>query len=159
MTTLLLVLAITAHLAAADDPPVPVHIVTPTAEFVDEALQARIDSTKDLAGIKWDKKLVRFVETPAEAVVVIEVVGRTTGTLDERKVTRDIVTGQIASEGKRAKSVMVKLTIGEYSTDIIGTDEEDQLGMPPSWTSAAIDARGKVQKWIKTNRAKLHKAP
>lgn len=137
----------------------PVHIVTPTAEFVDEALQARIDSTKDLAGIKWDKKLVRFVETPAEAVVVIEVVGRTTGTLDERKVTRDIVTGQIASEGKRAKSVMVKLTIGEYSTDIIGTDEEDQLGMPPSWTSAAIDARGKVQKWIKTNRAKLHKAP
>lgn len=141
--------------ATGADTPVPIYIVQPRAELVDAAMQSRIDSTKDLREIKWDKKLVRLVESPADAVIIIEVINRATGTLDERKVTRDIVTGQVKSEAKGAKSVVVKLTFGEYSTEIIGSDEEGQIGMPPTWTGAAIDARSKVQKWVKTNRAKL----
>lgn len=147
-------LALLLATAAADDP-VPVYLVTPGAQFVDAALKDRIDSTKDLRDIRWDKKLVRFVDTPAEALVVLEVTSRGTGTTDERRVTRDIVTGQVKSDGQATKSVIVKLTVGEYATDIIGQSQQDQLGIMPSWSSAAIDARSKVQKWIKDNRAKL----
>jgi hypothetical protein len=156
IAAMMVVAALAPAMASDDAAPVPMHIVTPTAEFVDEALQARIDSTKDLQKLRWDKKLVRLVDTPGEAVVIIEVVGRGAGTTDERKVTRDALTGQLQSKGRGLKALTLKLTAGDYSTEIVGQRVEDStLGIPPSWTQVALDVHGRVEKWIKTNRAQL----
>ena len=155
ITAVMVVSAMATAIASDDLPPVPVHIVTPKAEFVDEALQARIDSTKDLQKIRWDKKLVQLVDSPAEAVVVVEVIGRSAGATDARKVTRDVVTGQLGSEAKGVKLVTLKLTAGDYSTEIVGQEAENSMGLEPSWSGAAVDARSRVQKWVKANREKL----
>jgi len=146
-----------AGLAQAEDkdlPPVAVYLVQPKAQFVDTELQQRIDSTKDMR-YAFSKKLVRLVESPEEATIVLEVLGRTAQSTDQRKVTRNAF-GQLGSESMKEKVVAVKLTVGDYSTQIDGHDAENEYTVGGSqWKVAAFNAVHQIENWIKKNRDKL----
>jgi len=156
MNTTLLVLALGTTLSAQSEP-VTVYIVEPTAQFVDTELQQRIDTTKDLKTIKWDKKLVRLVDAPEQATIVLEVLGRGVEAQNNSHHERSVITGQIQDKSYQDKVVRVKMTVGDYSTEIIGRSiQRDELSVT-SWKSAAIRASNEVEKWVKTNREKLNR--
>ena len=84
------------------EPAVTVFMVQPSAQFVDQELQNKIDSTKDLLEYmgrdKGIQKTMRVVATREEAQVVLEVLGRGTVGTGEMKttVTSNPYTGPVA---------------------------------------------------------------
>lgn len=140
---------------AAKAPPVAMFVVSPVAEsgFVDAKLKDRLDSTKDLL-LHLDKKTVRVVQTREEATIVVEVLGRSTDESSTRVLTREPWTGSVGSKARTQKVVVAKLTVGDYSTDLIGINEENDYS-PGYWSLAAARVAGQIEKWIKDNRAQL----
>ncbi|MEQ1908021.1 MAG: hypothetical protein ABMA15_04320 [Vicinamibacterales bacterium] len=141
--------------ASAQDPaPVPVAVIVQTSQFDDQAQKDRLDSARDLkVYLNGKKKTLRLVETPAEAVVTIEVLGRGVETQDTQNVNRSAFGGSRVSADKD-KVLRVKLSVGDYSTEVEGRSKDGELAFT-SWTQAANLASIAIDKWIKTNRAKL----
>ncbi len=135
--------------------PVSVAVVVQTAQFEDQAQKDRIDTANDLKKILGSKKkTLRVVDTPAEAVVIIEVLGRAEQASADAKLERSAL-GQLEQNRYKAKVVRVKLSVGDYSTEIEGRYAEGPSVIYTTWAGAAVDAAGQIEKWIKTNRAKL----
>ena len=147
MTVALLVMT-TAGLAA--DNKVAVYLVPPTApgEFQDPALLQRIDSTRDLRErIKWAwRKDIVLVDRREDAVVVVEVIDRAAHVAE--------------------KVVMVKVTVGEYTTAIQGRSETSHIGTgdlllealgESNWKQSAWDAAKQLGAFIRANHQKLKK--
>jgi hypothetical protein len=69
--------------------PVTVAIVTPTADFVDQAQQDRLDTSKDLReSLGGRKKVMQLVEDPSVATLVLEVLGRGVEVGDTSRASR-----------------------------------------------------------------------
>jgi hypothetical protein len=137
--------------------PVPVAVIVKTSQFEDQAQKDRVDSAKDLKGqLSTKKKTLRLVETATDAAVVIEVLGRGEQAQDTKTVERGILSGRVEQRSDTAKVLRVKLSVGDYSTDIEGRDEEREFKSYTTWGVAAGDAAIQIDKWIKANRAKLH---
>ncbi len=141
MTVALLVMT-TAGLAA--DNKVAVYLVQPAAPggFQDPALLQRIDSTRDLRErIKWAwRKDIVLVDRREDAVVVVEVIDR--GAHVDEKV------------------VMVKVTVGEYTTAFQGRSETSDIAgawSESTWTHSAWDAAKQLGAFIRANHQKLKK--
>ena len=133
--------------------PVPVAVIVQSAQFEDQAQKDRLDSAADLTKmlLRHAKKTVLVVETPAEAAVVIEVLGRGPVTLDTKSIQSTSGGARIEQKSDVGYVLRVKLSVGEYSTEIEGSS----TGGLKSWTDAAFGAAIKIDTWIKTNRAKL----
>jgi hypothetical protein len=85
----------------------------------------------------------------------VEVLGRSVDEQSTRALTRDPLTGVFGSAAYKSKVVVVKLTVGDYSTDIIGITKENEYTIALMWSTAATMAGSEIDKWIKVNRAKL----
>jgi hypothetical protein len=138
---------------APEPPPVPVAVIVQTSQFEDQAQKDRLDSANDLTKKlrSFAKKTVLVVETPADAAVVIEVLGRGPLTLDTKTIQPTFGGTSIEQKSDIAYVLRVKLSVGEYSTEIEGRS----TGSLRSWGDAASVAQSKISDWIKTNRAKL----
>lgn len=145
-----------AHpLVAAAQAPVPVAVVAQTSQFEDQAQRDRLDTASDLKKLLGSKKkTLRLVDTPGEAVVTIEVLGRVEQASADSKLERSAL-GQLEQNRYKAKVVRVKLSVGDYSTEMEGRYSEGPSVNYTTWAGAAVDAAGQIDKWIKTNRAKL----
>ena len=142
-------------LASAAQTPVAVAVIVQTAQFEDQAQKDRLDSARDLkAYLRDKKKTLRLVETPAEAVVIVEVLGRGIQTQDTKSLERS-ASGRVEQRSDKDKVLRVKLSVGEYSTEIEGRSADGEYVITTSWTQAAMLAAIKIDTWIKTNRAKL----
>lgn len=138
----------------AEAQPVALYLVEPTAEFQDAALKDRHDTWKDMRFV-FSKKLVRLVNSKEEATLVVEIIGRQTGTAGGSKVSANPL-GGVSSKQFEAKVVVVKLTFMDYSTEITGRTEENAYTVGGAqWKNAAFRAVDGIQDWIKANRAKL----
>lgn len=122
--------------------PVPVAVIVQSAQFEDQAQKDRLDSAKDLKALLSRKKTLRLVEKPEEAVVIIDILGRFEQAQDKKE------------SADKDKVVRVKLSVGEYSTEIEGRMGAN-VGWGATWAGAAVEASTQIDKWIKTNRAKL----
>lgn len=127
---------------------VPVAIVVPVAQFEDQAQRERLDSAIDLRR-QLDKRSSVVVVDPPGAVITLEIVGR----WEEAQETRAI--SRTTSRAYRDKVLRVKLSIGEYSTEIVGRSVGGEYSFSTSWGVAAGDVARQVEKWVTTNRAKL----
>jgi len=140
--------------AAAAQAPVPVAVIVKTSQFEDQAQKDRLDSARDLKGY-LSKKTMRLVETPEEAIVVIEVLGRGVQTQDTKSLERSAGGSRIEQRSDKDKVLRVKLSVGDYSTEIEGRSADGEYVIMTTWSQAAILASNAIDKWIKTNRAKL----
>lgn len=138
--------------AAQSPAPVPVAVIVKTAQFEDQAQKDRLDSADYMRRVLRNKKqTVVVVEDAAKAVVVVEVLSRAS----VNPGTKYTLAGrEYADEDKVVK---VKLSVGEYSTEIEGRSEGRQTMTGASWNGAATLAAVEVEKWIKNNRGKLPK--
>ena len=96
----------------------------------------------------------RVVDTAAEAIVVIEVLGRGEQASGDTNL-RGGALGQVEQTSYKDKVVRVKLSFGDYSTEIEGRYADGANVIKTTWAGAAVEAAGQIDKWIKTNRAKL----
>ncbi len=135
--------------------PVPVAVIVKTSQFEDQAQKDRLDSARDLkAYLRDKKKTLRLVETAEEAAVVVEVLGRGEQTQDTKTLQRG-ASGRLEQRSDKDKVLRVKLSVGDYSTEIEGRSADGEYVITTTWSQAAILASQAIEKWIKTNRAKL----
>lgn len=151
----LAVVVLLCPVAAAAQEPVHVAVIVQTSQFEDQAQKDRLDTAKDLKqSLTSKKKTLRLVESPAEAVVIIEVLGRGEQASGDAKLQRGAL-GGVEQTRYKDKVVRVKLSVGDYSTEIEGRNADGEHVIRTTWGLAAVDAAGQIDKWIKTNRAKL----
>src|SRR5687767_9837241 len=157
MTHQVIVIGICAVLGsgtvAAQDAIIPVYIVQPSAPFADQALRNRQESTRDLAAALHSMKSLKLVDDRAMAVVVVEV-------LDRREILPDRV-GRVRPEGDvgrwtdRVKTLRVKFTAGDFSTEMDASSEEAHYTLLPTWKAAAALAAEGIDRWIRRHPEKL----
>jgi len=155
---LALVAGVAIPAIAADKPagpPIPLFLTTPAAAggFTDPNKE-RADTLKDLTEALGGKKNVRLVPKREEAKLVVEVT--------DRGVREDSGGFTKAFGGKNeVKRVHVKLTVGEYSTDIAGESAGGGFGGGPgrgAWKKAAYKVADQIEKWVEENRGQIEKA-
>jgi len=135
-------------------PPVPLFLTTPAAAggFTDPNKE-RADSMKDLAEALGSKKNIRLVAAKEDAKIVIEVTDRGVRE-DSGKYTK-------AFGGKNeVKRVHVKLSVGEFSTDLAGESAGGGFGGGPgrgAWKKASYKVADQIENWIEENRGQLEK--
>jgi hypothetical protein len=148
---------------AAEKPkaaPVAVYVVEPTAEFQDAALRERHQAWANLQRVllkKNHKDVVRLVMAPEDAVVVVEVLSIERGLSGATHVEKRAFAAPEAVANK-SLTLTLKLTFGTYSTEIVGTSVEKDIGFACCEASvvyaAGITSNG-IENWISMNRAKL----
>lgn len=137
--------------------PVRVYVFTaaPEGGFVDEGSKQRADSLKDLReALGKKKKVATLVEDRSLAEMTLEVVNRDralTGNTSSR--VDPVFGGSVKTTADRAETVRVGLTVGDYSTEVIGACPQGQVVR--CWRTAANDAAGKVEDWIKDNATRI----
>lgn len=145
---------------AQDLPIIPVFVVQPEAEFEDQALKDRRDSTRDLiVSLRTKRRTLRLVDDPGEAAVVTEVLDRA---IDSDRTTSRLVrapNGQIAAQVDQFRTVLVQLSVGDYVTEIDGRSAQDSVNRFTTWTAAASRAAAQIDTWIKDNRQRLTTQP
>jgi hypothetical protein len=112
----------------------------------------RTDSMKDLAEALGKKKNVTLVAEAEDAVIVLEVQGRS--------VREDSGSFTKAFGGKNeVKRVVVKLTVGDFSAELAGESAGGGFGPPGRgvWKKAAYKLADQIENWIEENRARLTK--
>ena len=85
---------------------------------------------------------------------MVEVLGRSIDEQSTRVLTREPLTGVFGSRATTAKVVVARLSVGGYSTDLIGVVTENDFA-GGLWTMAAGRVAGQLESWIKTNRSQL----
>jgi hypothetical protein len=116
----------------------------PTAPFTDPQLR---DSAKDLHKFLKGKKIVRLVETPSDATVVVRVVSRDTPNNRGTVITQPMPTMAVATPYNDVRVDLV-LVVGEFSHPMTRTGD----GV---WGLAARRLAGDIDRWLKDNQAKL----
>ena len=139
---------------AAEKPsasPVPLFLTTPAATggFTDPDKE-RADTMKDLTEALRGEKNIRRVATREEANAVIEVLDRKVRE-DSGKLT------QMMGGKHEVKRINLKLSVGEYSTDLQAESAGGGFSMSGSWKQAAGKAAGLVEKWVEESRAQIEK--
>jgi hypothetical protein len=99
------------------------------------------------------KPPIVVVNTRDEADVTIEVLDRGEVATGKQRMTKNAF-GVPESTTIMAKHVRTKLSLGEYSTEIVGSDEGNDL-MPATWSAAAGSVVTQVKKWVKDNDARI----
>jgi hypothetical protein len=123
-SVILAVAVLSCPVAAAAQEPVPVAVTVHTSQFEDQAQKDRLDTAKDLKQyLNSKKKTLRLVESPAEAVVVIEVLGRGEQASGDAKLQRGAL-GGVGQTRYKDKVVRVNLSVGDYSTEIEGRNKD-----------------------------------
>jgi len=140
--------------------PVRVHVFTAPTEggFVDVNSKQRTDSVKDLQRNISKKKTAIVVEDQSLADITLEIVGREhipTGDTTSRGFTTLSwgIRHHTETTANKLGTVHIALTVGSYSTPINGECGETQL--IGCWGTAAKDAAGKIEKWIKDNHTRI----
>ena len=134
--------------------PVPLFLTTPaTSGGFTDPNKERQDSMKDLTEALSKKKNIRLVTTQEEAIIVLEVLGR--------DVREDSGSYSKMFGGKNeVKNVRVKLTVGEFITELSGSSAGGGFGGGPgrgAWKKAAYKVADQIEKWVQDNQAQLSK--
>src|SRR3990172_2989467 len=118
---------------------IPLFLKSQSSEGFTDPSEDRRDSEKDL--LKRLKKCDEFllVETEEEAVMVLEV-------LDRAESQQH---GPFAGKTQRKKTLMVRLTVGEFSTDFTG--ETSLMSIGGGWGVAAKSVVKQLKEWAKEN--------
>jgi hypothetical protein len=120
--------------------------------FVDEETKRIADSRDDFLKQFRKTKAITLVDDAATADVTLQVASSaretfgTTSTSIDRLPGTLIATGTTTEESRRP-TVRVKLTAGEYETEIA----EGAM----NWKLAAVECVRKVRRWIEDNKATL----
>lgn len=157
MTRLLLTAAVLAFAtsAAAQDR-IRIHIVPPTAEFVDETMKAKQDTVKDLTGHLEKNKRLEVVRDAAAADVVLTVVDRSasTPTVVATHTTADPLSALVnRSTTFTPNSVTIVLSAGTYTKTLTATNA--LTPMLNGWKGIAGNLARDVDRWVKDNHATL----
>jgi 2-C-methyl-D-erythritol 4-phosphate cytidylyltransferase len=129
-----------------------VYVFTAEAKYVDADSKARADSVKDLLRfIENKKKTMVLVEDRKSAEMTLEVLGRDLVATGSMTTAWDPVLGDTKTTQNVAGTLWVKMTVGDYSTKIVGRGG----AFAGAWSVAADDISAKVDRWIKDNGAKV----
>ncbi len=132
--------------------PFRVYVFTAEAKFVDADSKARADSVKDVRRhLQNKKKTVVLVEDRRGADMTLEVLGRDLVPTGDMTTAWDPVLGDTKTTQNVAGTLWIKMTVGDYSTKIIGRGG----AFAGAWSVAADDVSAKVDRWIKDNGAKV----
>jgi hypothetical protein len=124
-----------------DQDKIPVFMKSLDAGGFTDPSKDRQDSVKDLLKKIKDSKVVRPVSSEAEALAVLEVLGRAT-----KRETN--------FWGRQNKSYLtVRLTAGEFSTEFEG--ESGSKGILKGYGAAAGKIVKQLEEWVKANREQL----
>jgi hypothetical protein len=132
--------------------PFRVYVFTKEAKFIDAESKARTDSVKDVRRhLENKKKTLVVVDDRASADMTLEVLGRDLVPTGNMTTMWDPVLGNTQSTQNVAGTLWVKLTVGDYSTTVVGRGG----AFAGAWSVAADDISAKVDRWIKDNGAKV----
>jgi hypothetical protein len=145
-TILILVFVLGLASASVAQDGIPLFIKGQSSEGFTDPSEDRRDSEKNLRDKLEDAKEFSLVETEEEAVMVLEV-------LDREESRRDGVLTQSQWSTSKKKTLMVRLTVGEFSTDFTG--ESSLMSIGGGWGVAAKSVVKQLKKWAKENSAKL----
>jgi hypothetical protein len=151
----MLLLASSLMLAQKDKTgPLRVYVFTAEAKFIDADSKARADSVKDVRRhLENKKKTVVLVEDRKSADMTLEVLGRNLVPTGDMTTAWDPVLGETKTTQDNSATLWVKMTVGDYSTRIIGHGP----AFAAAWSVAADDISAKVDRWIKDNGAKVER--
>jgi hypothetical protein len=157
--------------ASAQDKPIPIYVFTsinapvspvgnsgfvdPKAEreqksSADKETQKLTDSLKDIKESIAKKKSFRLVESPEEAIIRLEVVGRSDFRINPfsaqyfKDAMRDVSGPDII--------IKTRLTASDYSLEI--TAKPSPI-VRPGWRGAAENIARQVEEWVERNRQRL----
>jgi hypothetical protein len=129
-----------------------VYVFTAEAKYVDADSKAREDSVKDLRRfLENKKKTLVLVEDRRSADMTLEVLGRDLVPTGNMTTAWDPVLGETKTTQDSGSTLWVKMTVGDYSTRIIGHGP----AFAAAYRVAADDVSAKVDRWIKDNGAKV----
>jgi hypothetical protein len=132
--------------------PFKVYVFTAEAKYVDAESKARTDSVKDLCRVLgYKKKTVVLVEDRKSAEMTLEVLGRDIVPTGNMTTAWDPVLGETKTTQDTGSTLWVKMTVGDYSTRIIGHGP----GLVAAYRVAAGEISEKIDRWIKDNGAKV----
>ncbi len=131
--------------------PFRVYVFTAEAKYVDAESKARTDSVKDLRRFLDKKKTMVLVEDRKSAEMTLEVLGRDLVPTGNMTTAWDPVLGETKTTQDTGSTLWVKMTVGDYSTRIIGNGP----AFVGAYRVAAADLLAKVDRWIKDNGAKV----
>jgi hypothetical protein len=132
--------------------PFRVYVFTAEAKYVDADSKARADSVKDLRRVlEYKKKTVVLVEDRKSAEMTLEVLGRDIVPTGNMTTAWDPVLGETKTTQDTGSTLWVKMTVGDYSTRIIGHGP----ALVAAYRVAAGEISEKVDRWIKDNGAKV----
>jgi hypothetical protein len=139
---------------AADPEPVRVFL-KPAVEagqlIIGDEVKGRVDSTTDLAAaLKGKKKTLALVDDPATAQLTVEVIERSEVGLGKQQ--RNTVTGTL--DEKKGRRVTARITTAAGQSGDVSYTSEGEILM---WRNATIGLAGKIDSWIKENRAALQR--
>ena len=112
--------------------------IDPVTEREDQAARDRADSVADIREALRKKRNIRLVETPEEARLKIEVVGRNDATMRFGSNYLPFI-------------LLTHFTVENYSLPMTGTN----FAFHPGWKGAAENLSRQIQEWIDKNRARL----
>ena len=123
LVVLTMVLMASSLLFAQKDKTEPfrVYVFTAEAKYIDAESKARTDSVKDLCRFfENKKKTMVLVEDRKSAEMTLEVLGRDLVPTGNMTTAWDPVLGETKTTQDTGSTLWVKMTVGDYSTRIIG---------------------------------------
>lgn len=139
---------LTGVVLAASEKPVTVRLFLFTAAteggLMDDAAKARAKATEELRKALKGKARVALVEDRVQAQVVVEVLSR------QKEATGDYnPTWYGGAKGQKNMTVRVRLSAGDYSTEIVGDTSAGRH------QRAAGEAASRIDQWLKDNASRL----
>lgn len=139
--------------------PLSVYVFTAETEggFVDADSKQRADSVRDLREALRKKKTVIVVESSDDADLLVEVLRRGLDETGKTSTKTSAGLGGLYSTTTKDTEAMVrtKLTVGEYSTEIVGKNDGRITNV---WRTAANNAANQIDKWINANRDRVRQS-
>jgi hypothetical protein len=132
---LLAVACILLALPCLAQQPISVYVTSIGAvEGMTDPSKGNLDSVKDIRNSITKRKALALVDTRADAVILLVVMGRKTTFMD-------------------GNTIQVKMICKGVETDLTGSPT---FGLrPPTWGKAADSVAKQVEQWVIANRAKL----
>jgi ABC-type thiamine transport system substrate-binding protein len=150
-STVMIAAVLVAMAGQAAERQVKIYVYADTDGFVDE----KSESAADLAATfvraddpKAAKERIVLVDQREQADIVVEIVGR--GYVETGTRTRDLF-GPSTTRAQHANQLRAKLTVGEYSTDVVGYATE----IVKPWRAAASRLHSNIERFVKKNGDQL----
>lgn len=158
----LITIAVLASVASLDaQRPIRIYVVPVVSPsgFTDPALKRRSDSRGDLLKQLRDRR-IQIVNTVDGADLSLDVLSSAdeyTGETEATAVRRPGGTTSARAERVTEATVVVKLTSGDYSLDIVGRPVRNPLwgSTDGVWTMAARNAADQIKRWVRDNEKQL----